>query len=129
MQTTVNKKTLLLSALLLVTSSAWAEWLKFSETGANTFYINPDTIRMNGNLIKVWLISDYKKRSETGGLSNRIRFEIDCSGERIRTLALSEHPEHMAGGELIFTGKEENDWRDIAPDTVNEKILKIVCAK
>ena len=129
MQITGIKKTILLSLLLLASGAACAEWLKFSETASYNFYINPDTIRMDGKLIKVWLLNDYKNRSETGGLSSRVKIEIDCSGERIRTLTLSEHSEHMAGGELTFTGKKENDWRDVAPDTVNEKALKLVCAK
>jgi hypothetical protein len=35
----------------------------------------------------------------------------------------------MAGGEVLLMGGEDNNWTAIAPNTVDEIMLKIVCAK
>ena len=43
----------LLAPLLLVTGSAWAEWVLVAEGNTANLYIDPSTIRKDGNLVKV----------------------------------------------------------------------------
>ena len=113
-------KTLLL-ALLLVTSSAWAEWVKVSSGQ----YIDPDSIRKDGDLRRVWELRNYEPERR----SARARMEYDCKQERKRILSISTHSEPMAGGMIVSQYGEDSIWRDIPPDTVAELLLKIVCAK
>ena len=104
MKTSVTTKALLLSLLLLVTGSAWADWVALGAVDDETFYIDPATIRKDGNLRKVWEIVDHKQRQRNGEFSIRSRKEYDCSGERVRTLTLSTHSGPMATGETIASG-------------------------
>ena len=126
MQTAVIKKTLLL-ALLLVTSSAWAGWVQVSQNDDSYFYIDPETTRKDGNLVRVWGIRDLKQRSKEGELSIRSRSEYDCKQERRRTLSFSAHSEPMAGGKTLESLTEAGNWNDIPPGSVGSTILKIVC--
>ena len=97
MQTSVIKKTLPL-ALLLVTGSAWAEWLKVGFSTEDTFYFDYSTIRVEGDKRKVWEPVDYKQRNKYGAFSARMRNEYDCKREKVQILSATLHSESMAPG-------------------------------
>ena len=50
------KKLLLILLLAVVTSSAMAEWVEFTEDDEETLtvYADPDTIQKTGNIVKMW---------------------------------------------------------------------------
>lgn len=121
-------KTLLL-ALLLVTGPAWAEWVKIDSGDLRDFYIDPQTIRIDGNLRRVWIIQNLKERDKSGALSRRAREEYDCKQERYRVLSFSSQSESMAGGTALFELEEPLKWRDIPPGSIGEAMLKIVCTR
>ena len=133
MQTTVTRKTILLSLLLLVTSSAWAEWVKVaSSTDGYTVYIDPATIRKDGNLRKVWEISERKQPKQDGEMSRLVKFEYDCKTERRNILSASTHSEPMGKGKTIWSAPSSalaTDWREIPPGTVAWAVLNEVCAQ
>jgi hypothetical protein len=130
MQITNAMKTILLSLLLLATGSAWAAWVKVTTTGngENTFYLEPDSFRKNGNLRTVWQVQDYKKIRPDGTMSFRTKNEYDCKEERYRVLAASNHSENLANGRVISDFGSYESWIEIAPNTPSEVFLKIVCA-
>jgi hypothetical protein len=120
----------LLIALLFVSGSASAEWVKIDEGKEMSSYIDPTTIRKDGNLRKVWQIQDLKQREKGGELSRQARLEYDCKNERFRTLSISTHSEPMANGMSLFqTTAASTPWNDIPPRSVAEAALKIVCAR
>ena len=120
----------LLAPLLLVTGSAWAEWVRVGSVDGAVFYIDPASIRKDGNLVKVWKIQDLKQRDKAGELSRRNRSEYDCKEERHRFLSLSTHSGPLASGTTLYTndfpGKPDT-WKQIPPGSVVETVLKIVC--
>lgn len=119
----------LLFALLLATSSAWALWINMGETDTGIFYVDPVSILKNGNLRKVWVITDLKERDPDGHISTRVRYEFDCKGEVYRYLALSTHSEPMAAGKTIAPDRVSSPaWNEIPPGTFVASILSIVCA-
>lgn len=116
--------------LLLVTSSAWADWVKIFLVDTATVYIDPTTIRKDGDLSRVWVLMNLKQRKPEGEMSLRSRLEYDCKVERQRMLAMSGHSEPLAAGTTTYTHQINDDkWGDIAPGTPDEAIQKIVCAK
>jgi hypothetical protein len=46
---------------LSLSASATAEWVKIGENDLGAFFIDPDTIRPQGNFRKVWALTDMKK--------------------------------------------------------------------
>ena len=119
----------LLLALLSVSGSAWAEWVKINENDSRLIYIDPQTIRKDGNLRKVWQITDLKQRFTNGELSRRSRLEFDCKNERFRYLSFSIHSGPMAGGTILSQLVEDTKWADIPPRSSSETMLQVVCAK
>jgi hypothetical protein len=122
-------KKLFLVSLMMLAGSAWAEWVMLFEGVSATHYLNPATIRKDGNLRRVWGISDLIERDEFGAQSRRVRYEYDCKKERYRYLEVSLHSEFMAGGKILHRINGDTTWMEIPPDTVVESALNIVCAK
>ena len=122
-------KKLFLIGLMLLTGSAWAEWVRYAESEEVTFYYDSYTIRKEGNLRRVWELQDLRKREKDGNISVRARLEYDCKNERSRHLGLSTHSEPMAGGTVLSTDGEDNNWLAIPPSTPFGTILNIVCTK
>ena len=127
----MKKLLLTLLASLLVTGSAWAEWEKAAATDSADFYIDPATIRVDGNLRRIWEVIDYTKKVKDGHLSTRMRVEYDCKQERFRVMSISQHSGAMASGNNIYsyTWDPPRKWDDIPPNSYYEIVLKIVCAK
>lgn len=115
--------------LALVAAPAWAEWVRLAGSDTAILYIDPDSIRKDGNFRKVWEIADLKQRHKDGVMSLRTRSEYDCKEERSRFLAISHHSEPMAGGETLSSGDGVGPWTAIPPDSLAETSLKRVCAK
>lgn len=129
MRRNITIKTLLLLSLF-VTGSAWAEWVKVAETDRVIFYIDPATLRKEGDLRKIWVIQDYKTRMTDGQMSARMRSEFDCKNERSRILTSTTHPESMAAGLALFTMRVgSGEWSDVPPNGASEVVLKIVCTR
>ena len=121
------KKLIFVSLMAMLTGSAWAEWVWYSGSNEASVFYDPATIRKDGNLRRVWTVANI--RYKDGENSYRARSEFDCKKERYRFLATSSHSEPMAGGNVLETTFEENKWREVAPDTFDQTMLKIVCAK
>ena len=125
------RRNALMFLLTLVVSPAWADWVKVGvmEDGDADFYIDPATIRKDGSLRKVWELIDHKQRKMNGEMSYRSFVEYDCVAVRHRGLTLTTHSEPMAGGKILLMSLEAREWDYIAPKSVSESALKIVCSK
>ena len=122
-------KKLFLIGLMMLAGSSWAEWVMYEKSDTSTYYYDPVTIRKDGNMRRVWELTDLRKRGRSGEMSRRIRMEYDCKEERYRFLFISGHSEPMAKGEILITEGEGNVWDAIAPGTISETIFNIVCTK
>ena len=125
-------KALLLTGLMLLTGSAWAEWqlVAIAAEDGDKYYSDPQSVRINGNKRLIWEIEDLKVRDKDGELSMRSRVEYDCSLERARRLSFSTHSGAMATGTVLLVKpiNELTPWRDIPPGTVLELRFKYACA-
>lgn len=126
-----------IASLALVATSACAEWAKVAESGDAMFYIDPATVRTNGNLRQVWQIQDFLEQRPNGARSRRLLVEFDCGAERWRTLSITEHSEPMGGGSVLASSSGESQWIYVAPitgsnlppRTPNRTIRKVVCSR
>jgi len=121
-------KTLFL-ALLFVSGSAFAEWQLISINDQDTmFYIDPATIRKDGNMRTFWRKSEFKSRGNTGDMSTRAKIEIDCKKEAYRFLAVAGFSESNLTGKMNFSTDFPNQpFIAIAPDTTDSAFMKKVC--
>jgi hypothetical protein len=115
--------------LNLAAAPAWADWVKVIDNDVVVIYIDPATIRKDGNIRRVWELYDLKQRDRDGEMSRRVLYEYDCKEERYRFLSLSAHSEPMAGGRVLNTGSSPTAWDYVAPGTVAATKMQFVCAK
>lgn len=121
---------LVLSALLLaVAAPGWAEWERVEETDTQVVYIDPATIRKIGQMRRVWLMHDLKKRAPDGDMSRRTFEEHDCVGKRVRGLSGSTHTGPKLGGQTLWSGPLSSDWHYIPRGSVAATVHRIICTK
>lgn len=129
-QNIMQKTIIKIAIAFTIATPAWADWVQLSESANGTVsYIDPSTIRKNGNFRKVWGLQNFRDRNSDGVMSMRALDEFDCIEERSRLLSISVHSEHMAEGVMLYSGTPPSDWKFIPPGSASAYILKIVCAK
>lgn len=127
----MQRLTLALMALTFSVPVA-AEWVKVSEARTATLYVDPDTIRKEGDFGKVWQLADYRVQSAQGSLSRRSQSEYDCQREMVRILYVSHHSGRMLEGKTLsldVNPDPDNSWVPVPPNTTDSIILKMLCAK
>jgi len=123
---------LLITLLLLSSAPAYAEWVAVTgnKEAGMTAYIDPDTIRRKGNLVKMWELLDFKKAQTEGNLSvlsSKVQKEYDCAEERHRMLAFIDYSDNMGRGNVVHSDSTGYNWEPIAPDTIDLRMWKRVC--
>lgn len=116
--------------LALASHGATAEWMKVYSSGMQTTYANPDAIEVDGNKIKVWQISDYKRANKHGSKpywSLKSQTEYDCKRAQSRILNYSLLSGKMGEGEMVYSDSAVNEWRPVAAGSTGEKSWKAAC--
>ena len=128
------KRLLLVTLLMLSNGPAYAEWVKVSDgdEAGKTVYVDPASIRLNSNLVKMWQFYDYKTVQTVEGvrfLSAKEQWEFDCAEERSRVLALKEFSGNMGSGTVVYTNSEVGKWIPVMPGSIGQSVWKVACSK
>ena len=127
----------LILVLLLVLSSgpAYAEWvwISFTESdGGYSAYADPDTIRLKGELVKMWVLYDFKTVQLATGLahlSDSTQLQANCADELLQRLAYTWWSGNMRNGKVIFSHSDEGNWIPVEPGSVGHTLWKFACKK
>ncbi len=124
------KKAILTLVLAAVSGGAWAQqWVRVSVGESGTvLYVDPSTIRKDGNLRRFWSLYDFLKPDKHGDLSSRGVEEIDCKEERRRDLQEDWFRGPMGSGERSGGSNRPTEWRYVAPGSTGAAIMKFVCS-
>src|ERR1700675_4391658 len=100
------RKVIFMILLVIVSSSAAAEWVLAGRNVATTLYTDPATVRKAGNMVKMWELIDLKTAQfSTEGrpyMSSTSQSEYDCKEGRTRILYFTLHSENLGRGETVF---------------------------
>lgn len=127
---------ILLILLMLSTMPAYGEWLQVSkdvETG-QTVYVDPDSIRRNGDMAEMWTLYDYKTAQPTAGdafLSSKVQNEYNCTQEMRRMVSVTEFAGNMGSGKVVHKGSSLFTTAKWIPARagLGETLLKVACGK
>jgi len=122
-------RVVLMLLLLVAAAPARAEWVKVSHTAREDFYIDPATIRRNGNLRSVAVMQDLQQQGPDGALSRQAMDEYDCANKTRRLLSIQQYSGRMTGGQLIGSENTPSEWNPIPASTHALTVLRIVCAR
>ena len=128
---------LLFTLLVLSSVPAYAEWVALEKDyfspGLWTIYIDPDTIRREGNLVTVWQLVDFKTmqggRSPTRFLSAKTHKQFDCAEKRLRLLAFTDFSGGMGTGIPADGYVDKDDWLPVEQESVTQALWEVVCGK
>ena len=126
------RKTMLTLLLAVASASAAAEWVEVYSDPVTTYYIDPTTIRRDGDLAQMRELLDHnaaRVRDKASYVSSRTQSEYDCKAEKVRTLSLSLHSGNMAAGKTLHRTNDPGKWRPVPPGGATEVLWKIACGK
>ena len=126
----------LLAFLFLSSVRAHAEWRPISHAqgaGGFTIYGDPTTVSRTGDLVKMWVLYDFKfvqTIESKSYLSATWQQQFDCSEQRSRNLAYMYYSNNMGQGNVMVAGDDEgNRWSQVAPRSAAAILWNIVCGK
>lgn len=123
----------LVLCLLLVIAAmpAWAERMAMGETQDAIMYIDPTSIRKNGDRSRVWAIQKLKQRDVVGQVSRRNLMEFDSNEEKFRVLTASDHSGPMATGATRSqpAGSLAYLWEYLRPGSAGGLLMKAAGAE
>jgi len=131
------KELLLFIMLIVVSSSSMAEWALVLTSKEATQYADRSTIRVSGNIAKMWMLTNISKNIENirageKGFAMKTLSEYDCKEEKSRLVHAAFYGEYMGTGGILFTQNTPNtDWMPIVPghDSISAIGWKIACGK
>ena len=128
------QRLLLITLLLLSSEPAYAEWTWASANNqvGLTIYIDPDTVRRNGDLVELWELYDYKSIQTVAGdsfLSSKALRQFDCLKQRTRLLAFGHFAGNMGSGNRVFSDADESEWKPVAAGSVGQALWRFACGK
>lgn len=122
------KKLILLLSLILVSFNVMAEWRYYGTSNEDDIYFYDDSsIEKNGSIVKLWVSSEFKRRDETGALSDRDKMLIDCNNQLYGFNFVTTYSEHGLKGKSIFNDYVSEKMYPIAPTSTVRKLFNIVC--
>lgn len=122
---------LLITLILLSSSPAFAEWVALAENDVYTRYVELDTIRRHGNLVRMWTLDNYKvSEAEAGDLgSSKTQVEYNCAEERSRRIESITFSGKMGRGKEGYIDLEITPWHPISSRIAADRaIWKFACA-
>jgi hypothetical protein len=113
--------------LLLNAGAVFAKWVHFGSVAEdNDIYI--DHLRHERvEKPRSWVMFDYKDPDEDGSKSVVLKYEADCTGNKVRTLEFSYYAENMGGGRLIRKSQSASPWEAPVSRSTLGGILDIMC--
>jgi hypothetical protein len=130
-------RTAVFPVLMLAAASASADWVKVYEAGGTAYYVDPASVVVQGGVRRTSVIHDYAQPQPGAVRSRRVTYDIDCAGERLRSVSASEYAEPMSQGKALNAWERESEWAyvgvttgsSIAPRTPYRPIVKFVCSR
>ena len=134
----------IITQLVLSSAPVHAEWVAvekpYLSPGLRTLYVDPTSIRKQGNLVTLWQLIDFTWMQGNAGmgplgfgphrfLSTVTQKQFDCRGKRVRLLAFSEFSRHMGTGIPSNGYVDPDNWIPVEPDSINEALWEVGCAK
>lgn len=132
----VMGKLILMTILVIVSNSAMAEWIGVSSTDDFDTYVDKTTIRKSGNVVKMWILRDYKALQKNSNDAEGNAFfsiaaqqEYDCKEEQARPLSLSYYSKNMGDGQVVYSQTYTGIWQPLVPRSVGQMVWDIACSR
>ena len=122
------KKIVLMMMLLFASTNVLAEWTKVNQIDDLTYYADIQSIRKNGNKVKMWILYDLKPVQQKSFLSAIMYYEYDCFESTERMLDFYQYSKNMIKGDMVFSSTNISEQpRALVPGSVDNRLSKVAC--
>ena len=124
------KRLFLVILLLLSSGPAYSEWMSLFATEEGAVYVDRDTLRRKGELVKTWYLFDFKVARTVWGdsnLSTKVQIEFNCAEARMRKLSSTYFSGNMGSGKANYTISDPTRWAPVEPASTGEALWKVAC--
>ena len=130
----ITIRNVLTAAVIMLSSSAQAEWFELGRTDAIRIYLENKSIQRRGDLSQVLQMIDFTTAQwvDTHTVVGSLRQlnEFDCAQGRYRTVVVVAFSEQMGEGKMLGEEKTPDaPWLAVEPGSAAEQVRKIVCSK
>jgi len=135
------RKVIFTMALMMVSSSAMAEWIKIAEGKFGSKYYDSEVIR-EGSMAFVWYLTDANTENSLVPLpfaSIKFRKQYDCAESKSREIAMILFSDSMGEGNVISNKSVTKNWKTVTTngkavaakdfDPLTKKEWELVCGK
>ena len=124
--------------LSLSSIPAYAEWVAVEKDyllpGLQTVYVDPESIRREGNLVTIWQLIDFtwmqgNPRGPHRFFSTKTHKQFDCAGKRVRLLAFTEFSRGMGTGMPRDGYVDKDNWLPVEAESMSHALWEVACGK
>jgi len=121
----------MLALCLLGPATAWAKWSFLTEIGneMSFLFVDPLSIRKDGDIRQASELVDLKMRGGSGEASVVSLVLYDCKEQRFRTLSVSTYSGPRATGQVVGTSTRPDEWVYPPSGSLAGGILKGLCSR
>ncbi|MDB5953570.1 surface-adhesin E family protein [Ramlibacter sp.] len=101
-------------------------WVAVGESESTSYYLDPDSIHVEGAHRRVWRMFDYKEPQASGVRSGKALIEIDCEADTYRYLRTMYYSQPQGRGKVLG-GARERHKEHIVPGTMIAQLAKATC--
>ncbi len=125
------QKLLLTLMLVLISTSAMAEWVEVGSNEKFTAYADPATIQKTNNIVRMWVLIDYKTVQTNASKPYMSKLGVrqyDCKAKQNLATIKTLHSKNMGVGKHVgIIGSRP--WLPVSPGTTTELFWKLACGK
>jgi len=124
--------------LFLSSIPAYAEWEAVEKDyllpGLQTVYVDPESIRREGNLVTIWQLIDFtwmqgNPRGPHRFFSTKTHKQFDCAGKHVRLLAFTEFSQGMGTGMPRDGYVDKDNWLPVEAESMSHALWEAACGK
>lgn len=108
-----------------------ARWEFVAQINQNIYYIDPRSVKEEGDHKAAWTLVDYRKPQKLKDgqtyLSTHGQLQIKCKERRARLVHLSYHGGEMMSGAVVQQGGMLQEWLEIEPGSPMHKLAYRLC--
>ena len=124
------KRLLLSLVFCCLSTGAAAQWMPVMVDEMVITYIDRNTLRGKGGLIRMWWLMDYQLvqiTDEKGYFSRLHQSEFDCKNQRLRILSAALLSERMGHGQVVFEDLVPRRWELVRESSFQDALFDIAC--
>lgn len=127
-------KKFLVFALIVASTSVYADWSKVTFNDTTTMLIDSETIKRSGDLVQVSQMMNFPlgERSPDGKLSYKSSItteEYDCKKGLSRTLGFKWYSEVMGKGRMVYQDNHTYDFIKFVDGSLLNAVKKQICGR